>query len=175
MGAPCSVASGEGAGEIDRRLTPAMSSRKLHALDFINRYFAKWGYSPTLGELAAGIRVSRKRAHELVHQLAEAQMIQHTAGQTRGIRLMDRSEEISEAEVLARLSSMGWTIGDGARIIPPPLAAALPLTEKGLPILPILDHVPGRSELGMGTDGETEAADRREGPAASSDGAGRGA
>src|SRR4051812_45210802 len=82
------------------RLTPEMSSRKLIALRFIKNYFVLWGHSPTLGELAAHLDVSRKRAHDLVHQLAEEEMIQVTAGKTRGIRLADRGEELSEADVL---------------------------------------------------------------------------
>lgn len=141
-------------GEV--RLSPTMSSRKLHALDFIKRYFARWSYSPTLGELAAHLEVSTKRAHELVHQLAVEKMIEHIAGKTRGIRLIDRGEELSEADVLLRLTNMGWTIGKDDRIIEPPIEASFPLTEKGLHPLPYLDHVPGTGEEGTGTDGRSE-------------------
>jgi hypothetical protein len=142
-------ASGETA-----RLSASMSSRKLLALDFIKRYFARWGHSPTLGEIAAVLEVSTKRAHDLVHRLAAEKMIEVTAGKTRGIRLVDRAEELSEADVLARLSAMGWTIGDGSQVIQPPLGQAYPLTEKGLPELPILDHVRDSDCGGTGTSGD---------------------
>jgi hypothetical protein len=138
-------------GHVGGRLTPEMRSRKLQALDFIKRYFARWGRSPTLGELAAELSVSGKRAYDLVHSLADERMLEVTAGKTRGIRLIDRSEEMSEADVLLRLSAMGWTIGQGERVILPPenpadaaIGAAIVqgLTEKGLHGLPVLDHDP---------------------------------
>jgi hypothetical protein len=121
MGAPLSVAPGEGAKEVDRRLTPAMSSRKLHALDFIKRYFVEWGQSPTIGELAAELGVSRQRAHGIVRQLAVEKMIEVVAGKPRGIRLIDRAEELSEVDVLLRLVADGWMIADGDKtIVAPP-------------------------------------------------------
>src|SRR4051812_40976666 len=101
------------------RLTPMMSSRKLIARNFIQNYFLRWGYSPTLGEIAAHLDVSRKRAHDLVRQLAEEEMIHVTAGKTRGIRLVDRGEELSEADILLRLAAMGWTVGHGDTILAP--------------------------------------------------------
>lgn len=162
-----------GLGMAQDRPTSAMSSRKLLALDFIKRYFATWGRSPTLGEVAAVLGVSTKRAHDLVHQLANEKMIEHIAGQPRGIRLPDRSEELSEADVLVRLAALGWTIGQGDRMIMPPLGAAFaigaegpipaapgspacgPLTEKGLHELFELDHDPGQATgAGTGIDGQ---------------------
>lgn len=139
------------------RLSPEMSSRKLLALDFIKRYFARWGQSPTLGELAAALDVSTKRAHDLVHQLARERMIEHVSGKARGIRLLERGEELSEADVLVRLARMGWTIDAGDRVVQPPggepgpapaLSEALlrTLTKKGLHMLPLLDHVPDETD-----------------------------
>lgn len=138
-----------------------MSSRKLQALDFIKRYFLQWSHSPTLGELAAELDVSTKRAHDLVDQLAQDQMVRREAGKTRGIRLIDRAEELTEADVLLRLSAMGWTIGQGSRVINPPgspadaaIGAAIVqgLMEKGLHALPLLDHVPDDT-TGAGNSG----------------------
>ena len=133
------------------RLTPEMSSRKLQALDFIKRYFAQWGHSPTLGELAAALDVSTKRAHDLIHQLARDEMIEHLPGKTRGIRLRERGAELSEADVLVRLAGMGWTVAQEdsegrVRVIMPPAdpelqkALARALMEKELHELPMLDH-----------------------------------
>lgn len=157
MGAPVVLGAGEGdEGRGDPpRLTPTMSSRKLLALRFIKTYFARWGHSPTLGELSAELRVSRKRAYDLVHQLADDQMIEVMSGKTRGIRLIDRGEELSEADVLARLVQMGWTIGKDNQVIVPPLNLAFPqapLTTKGLPEVAELDHDPS-----PGNDGSHES------------------
>jgi SOS-response transcriptional repressor LexA len=118
-----------------RRLTPTMRSRKLQALDFIKRYFAQWGQSPSLDEIAGALGVSKQRAAELVHQLSLDLQIRRVRGKTRGITLIDRSEEISEADVLLRLAGLGWQLA--------------PLTENGLPALPVLDHDPGR-DIGVG-------------------------
>jgi hypothetical protein len=140
-----------------------MSSRKLLALDFIKRYFAQWGRSPTLGELGAALGVSTKRAHDLVQSLASDRAIEHLAGKTRGIRLPDRAEELSEADVLVRLAALGWTVEDGNRLMPPGIGA-MPragsaiadavsrslagLTEKELPLPPELDHIEWIEEAG---------------------------
>jgi hypothetical protein len=161
MGAPLPLAPGEGATpQDDRRLTPAMSSRKLHALDFIKRYFGKWGHSPTIGEIAAELRVSRQRAHGIVHQMAVEKMIEVVAGKPRGIRLIDRAEELSETDVLLRLLADGWTVGHGDKIVVPPdsdpgpvarLSEALAqLTRTGLSELLELDHVPDPDQDGDG-------------------------
>lgn len=142
-----------------------MSSRKLQALDFIKRYFLEWSQSPTLGEIAAELGISNKRAHDLVRQLVSEKLIEHVPGKTRGIRLIDRDEEMSEIDVLVRLAGMGWRIGLGEKIMRPPgagpgativcadragkrgartLSETLlrALTEKGLHALPQLDHDP---------------------------------
>lgn len=128
------------------RLCPTMSSRKLQALDFIKRYFAEWGQSPTLGEISAALGVSTKRAHDLVSQLARDGLIAVMGGQTRGIRLLHPALELSEADVLVLLASRGWTIANGGQTLQPPddvdplRATAEALTEKGLPGIPHLDH-----------------------------------
>jgi SOS-response transcriptional repressor LexA len=118
-----------------------MRSRKLQALDFIKRYYAQWGYSPSLSEIAAELGVSKKRAHGLVQQLSDDAQIRVVAGKQRGIVLPDRREEISEADVLLRLRQLGWRVaGAGDRL---PVGAPSPrpgVTEKGLTILPRLDH-----------------------------------
>jgi hypothetical protein len=132
-----------------------------------------------LGELGAELGVSQKRAHDLVHQLAHKQMIEHESGKTRGIRLIDRGEELSEADVLLRLSAMGWTIGRGGAMVLPPhneLGATLVqgLTDKGLHALPILDHKPA-SGTGVGNSGRKGKGGARERHAGASEDARRSA
>jgi hypothetical protein len=48
-------------------------------------------------------------------------MIEVVAGKPRGIRLIDRAEELSEVDVLLRLVADGWKIADGDKtIVAPP-------------------------------------------------------
>lgn len=70
------------------RLTPTMRSRKLQALDVIKRYFATWGGSPSLSEVAAELGVSRQRVNQLIHRLERDGLIAHTRGVPRSLRLV---------------------------------------------------------------------------------------
>jgi len=110
-----------------------MRSRKLQALDFIKRYFAQWGHSPSLDEIGAELGVSKQRANELVGQLSLEQQIRRVSGKKRGIELVDPKEEISEADALLRLRQLGW-------ILPETSLSVRTLTETGLNDLPRLDH-----------------------------------
>jgi SOS-response transcriptional repressor LexA len=118
----------------DRRLKPTMRSRKLQALDFIKRYFVEWGHSPSLDEIGAALDVSKQRASALVEQLSLDKQIHVVKGKRRGIELLDRGEQLSEADMLLRLKAMGFTVNPVAKIY------GHPLTETGLPALPFLDH-----------------------------------
>ena len=143
-----------GAGGGLPHLSPTMSSMQNLAHDFIKGYFKRWGVSPTLSELGAHLKTSRKRAHELRKQLAAKGFIDVVAGQARGIRLIDRTSELSEQDVLARLLAEGWTIGAGSRIVFPP-SEAQGVTENGLFLLPLLDHLSDADQTGI-KDGETD-------------------
>lgn len=150
------------------RLSSTMSSRSLQALDFIKRYFSRWGHSPTLGELGAELGVSTKRAYDIVHALSDKRMLEIEAGKARGIRLIDRGAELSEADILLRLHDLGYTIAHGCKVIQAPGAefgaavgsvVSQGLTDKGLHALPVLDHN-NRETTGVGISGKT---DRRAG------------
>lgn len=117
------------------RLTPEMRSRKLQALDFIKRYIAQWHHSPSLGELASHLGVSRQRAHALVERLSDEQQIRRVPGKQRGIVLVDHGQAISEADMLVRLAKLGWRFAADSK-------ALSPLTKKGLLDLAVLDHKP---------------------------------
>jgi SOS-response transcriptional repressor LexA len=134
------------------RLTPTMSSRKVQALDFIKRYFAEWGRSPSLGEIGAALGVSRQRAHELVAQLKSEAYIRNTAGQRRGLRLVDPKQEMSVADALLVLSEAGWKVFNDVQFVALPLGEmAEPLTFPELPEVADLDHIPP-IEFGAGRD-----------------------
>lgn len=130
---------------VDGRLTPEMRSRKLQALDFIKRYFATWGGSPSLGEIGGGLGITKQHAADLVQQLVDDGLVTRVPGKRRGITLIDSKEELSEADVILRLVRLGWQVGVGDRIIAPPL------TETGLIDLPELDHIPDE-DIGAGID-----------------------
>lgn len=134
-----------------------MVSRKLLALDFIKSYFARWGASPSLDEIAAALEVSKQRAHELVQQLSEEAQIRHTRGKRRGIELVDPAQQMSQADALLRLRELGWRVSNDEKIIEPnPPEVQPPLTKAELPSLPFLDHDPER-DIGVG-NGHGDAA-----------------
>lgn len=118
------------------RLTPAMSSRKLQALDLIKRYYLRHGSSPTLGEIAGGLGITRQRAHSLVRALERDCMVQRTRGKTRGIMLANAAAQVSENDALLQLCEAGWTVRVGNMELVPPGT----LTTTALPAGPLLDH-----------------------------------
>lgn len=118
------------------RLTAAMSSRKLQALDLIKRYYLRHGSSPTLGEIAGGLGVTRQRAHSLVRALERDQLVQRTRGKTRGIMLANAAAQVSENDALIQLCEAGWTVRVGNMELVPPGT----LTTSRLPAGALLDH-----------------------------------
>lgn len=137
--------------DLPKRLTPEMSSRKLQALDLIKHYYLKHGHSPTLGEIAAGLGVSRQRAHALVNALERDDLVRRVRGKSRGIMLMNAAAQVSENDALLKLQAAGWGIAIGDRLL------NIPLTDLGLPLAPQLDHIP---EDGIG-DGRDDRQRRR--------------
>ena len=144
-------ASSSALGLAQDRPSSTMSSRKLQALDFIKCYFAQWGQSPTIGEIASTLGVSRQRAHDLVHQLSTDAMIEVVAGKPSGIRLLERGAELSEVDILLQLAAREWTIAHGDLVLHAPeehganragAAATVlgALTRTELSRLPVLDH-----------------------------------
>jgi biotin operon repressor len=117
-----------------------MRSRKLLALDFVKHFIARWGTSPTLEELASELGVTRQGAWKLVQRLSDERQVDVLKGKSRGIRLIDQRETMSEADALLRLRQMGWAIGQDGRVVFPPGGSRL--TEKRLTGLPELDHGP---------------------------------
>lgn len=141
------------------RLTPAMSSRKLQALAVIRRYIAKWEASPSLGEIAGALGVSRQRALKLVRALEKDGLVTRTPGQRRSLELTAAARPFSRDEVLAELAAEGWRVvgpdgtplqGRAAARPDATTGAARPdattggaLTKEELTRLPTLDHPPG--------------------------------
>jgi repressor LexA len=65
--------------------------RQKQILDFIRQYIDKYGYSPTLGEIADSIGVSSlATVHEHLQTLATKGVIKKFEGAVRGIELLDQ-------------------------------------------------------------------------------------
>jgi SOS-response transcriptional repressor LexA len=125
------------------RITPTMRSRRLIALDFIKRYWAEWGDSPSLSEIAAKLDITRQRANQLVDQLVEQGLILRTPGKRRGLSLVERPP-ISRADALLALRELGVKMDQDF------LRTGLePLTNNGLALVPELDHDPAL-DVGVG-------------------------
>lgn len=65
--------------------------RQKQILDFIKQYIEKYGYSPTLGEIAESIGVSSlATVHEHLQALVEKGVIKKFEGAVRGIEVIDQ-------------------------------------------------------------------------------------
>lgn len=76
--------------------------RQKQILDFIKQYIAKYGYSPTLGEIADSIGVSSlATVHEHLQALISKGLIKKFEGAVRGIELLDQklSDRLRDIEL----------------------------------------------------------------------------
>ncbi len=122
-----------------------MASQRLLVLDFVRRYIARWGFSPSQGEIAAGLDVHRDRVRRAVRSLVRDGMLLRGAA-SRGLALPG-----AEAEAVRQLQGAGWTIDAAAR-----RAAKAPLLPPAA-----LDYT-GPAEEGQASDGTAET--RTQGP-----------
>lgn len=81
--------------------------RQKQILDFIRQYIEKYGYSPTLGEIAESIGVSSlATVHEHLQALTQKGVIKRFEGAVRGIELID--QKISSALKGIELPILGF-------------------------------------------------------------------
>ncbi len=81
--------------------------RQKQILDFIRNYIEKYGYSPTLGEIADAMGVSSlATVHEHLQALAKKGVIKKFDGSVRGIEVLD--QKISQALSGIELPIMGF-------------------------------------------------------------------
>ena len=89
--------------------------RQKQILDFIKQYIEKYGYSPTLGEIAEAIGVSSlATVHEHLQALAHKGVIKRFEGAVRGIEVLD--QKISSTLQGIELPILGF-IAAGAPIM----------------------------------------------------------
>ena len=81
--------------------------RQKQILDFIKQYIDKYGYSPTLGEIAEAIGVSSlATVHEHLQALSQKGVIKRFEGAVRGIEVLD--QKISSALKGIELPVLGF-------------------------------------------------------------------
>lgn len=81
--------------------------RQKQILDFIKQYIEKYGYSPTLGEIAESIGVSSlATVHEHLQALTQKGVIKRFEGAVRGIEVID--QKISNALAGIELPVLGF-------------------------------------------------------------------
>lgn len=107
------------------------AGRKAEAYAFISDCLVRNGVSPSIGEIAAALKVSRTRAKALVHQLANDRMIERAPGAQRAISIPGLFEQL----VIDRLRSDGWTVDRD-------VLNAQPCTQGHLHMVAILEHTP---------------------------------
>ena len=116
----------------ERRLRPGMASLRLLVLDFVRQYWARWGGSPSYGEIAGGLATNRVRVQRAVRLLVQRGELLRVPG-PRGLFLPG-----SEAGALQVLRALGWTVeGEGRGV-----------TQSSLPAPPLLDYCPGHDQSG---------------------------
>ena len=86
------------------RLSATMASQRLLVLDFVRDYIARWGGSPSLGEIGNALQIDRKKVQRAIRSLAADGMVRRTPG-PRGLSMPD-----SEAEAIRQLQALGWVV-----------------------------------------------------------------
>lgn len=90
--------------------------RQKQILDFIRQYIEKYGYSPTLAEIAESIGVSSlATVHEHLRALTQKGVIKRFEGAVRGIEILD--QKISDTLKGVELPLLGF-IAAGQPIMP---------------------------------------------------------
>ena len=106
--------------------------RQKQILDFIRQYIDKYGYSPTLGEIAESIGVSSlATVHEHLQALTQKGVIKKFEGAVRGIELLDQKIANSlkgiELPVLGFIAAgqpiMAYTDPDATVNVPPTMVS----------------------------------------------------
>lgn len=110
----------------------AVSSRKAQALAFICDFIVEQGHSPTMIDIAYGLRVSRERARKLVDQLVVSGDVVRLAGAQRAITVPGLARRVA----IAQLRRDGFTVDEDI------LAVSAPLPKDNLSLVAIIDHLP---------------------------------
>lgn len=108
--------------------------RRDEALAFIVERILLSGISPTFGEIAIKLAVSKTRVKELVAEFIQHGIIERTPGSQRGLRVVNMTHSRDVADIVLR--SLGWTVSDPMGH----LQGGFPKVQ--LPVLPPIEHLP---------------------------------
>jgi hypothetical protein len=109
------------------RLSPEMASFRALVLDFVRGYIARWGQSPSYGEIAAGTGSNPTRAKRAVRSLEKAGLLLRSPG-TRGLSL---PEEVERARrTLERAGLLPGNLSVPKPNLLPPAALTYPARRK---------------------------------------------
>lgn len=143
------------ADAVDRpKLAPEMSSRRLLVLAFVRDYLAKWGESPSHGEIAAGLGISRTRSRQHVKALVKSGQLLSRPG-PRGLSMPTLRDE-----AVRQLRELGWTVDDDVGEMRAPCA------NSTLPGSTLLDYLPSQSDGDVGNGEESRDGSTRDSAAA---------
>lgn len=87
-----------------QRLTAEMSSRPVQVLAFVRDYITRWGQSPSIREIAAGVGIGKSHVRIIVLRLVKRGQLVRRGG-PRGLGLPDIEDSAIET-----LGQLGWTI-----------------------------------------------------------------
>lgn len=119
--------SGSGPAGQEARLCPEMASFRALVLDFVRDYIARWGQSPSYGEIAAGLASNRTRVKRALRSLELAGLLLRTPG-TRGLALPDDIERARLTLERAGLLAPGHGLPVTNPTLLPPAALDYPAT-----------------------------------------------
>ncbi|WP_164521255.1 MarR family transcriptional regulator [Sphingomonas sp. ABOLF] len=140
-----------------------MVSRKGLTMQFIRRYLRENGFSPSYGEIARALGTDdATAARRIVARLVADGLLEREPGARRGIRLAVQPEtpEMSRARAIELLRADGFIVNVGSLS----LAYPLPDTNEALPLLDVLEQIPG-GDSESGNEHGPEASGGSEGDA----------
>ena len=127
-----------------RRLAPDMASFRLLVLAFVREYLEKWCYSPSQGEIANGLHVTRDKVRDALDSLVDEGLLLRSPG-PRGLSLPSLRDQ-----ALRLLRQQGWTIDED-------IQAARAAPESPLPGRILFDYPEDGSDFEGEQDGQQAA------------------
>lgn len=121
--------------EREFRLTPAMASRKLQVVSFVQQYIARWGSWPSYGEIAGAMGIHRDTARDAVRRAVRDKLLDREPGSRKPRVAPARLTATEAVGILDQLRAAGF-------IIQPPASDPGTPTFCPLPLSPPFRHLP---------------------------------
>lgn len=117
------------------RLTPAMASRKLQVVSFVQQYIARWGSWPSYGEIAGAMGIHRDTARDAVRRAVRDKLLDREPGSRKPRVDPPRLTATEAVGILDQLRAAGF-------IIQGPTPSPDTPTFCPLPLSPPFRHLP---------------------------------